>query len=182
MKQACQLTMMDEQGYLPMARRLDSPNWDDRPVGEVDLIVIHHISLPPQIYTGNDIIALFTNTLDTRTHMAYTGLEGLKVSAHFLIRRKGELIQFVSCFKRAWHAGVSVWQGRERCNDFSLGIELEGSEYDAFEPEQYCVLRDLLAVLKTHFPIKDIVGHSDIAPERKRDPGPFFDWHELAAL
>jgi AmpD protein len=122
------------------------------------------------------VIELFTNRLDPAAHPYYETIRGLRVSAHFLIRRDGELIQFVSCSRRAWHAGVSSWRGRERCNDFSVGIELEGSDETPFTDPQYAALNDLLAALRAVHPIADVVGHSDIAPGRKTDPGPCFDW------
>lgn len=159
-----------------------SPNFDERPINEISLIVIHNISLPPQQYGGNGIIELFTNQLNPEEHPYYAQIHQLQVSSHFLIRRNGHLIQFVSCLERAWHAGQSIWQGRERCNDFSVGIELEGSDFEAFEPEQYATLKRLIIGLRATYPIVDIVGHSDIAPERKTDPGPYFNWQEIKEL
>lgn len=160
---------------------VDSPNQDDRPVAEeIVLAVIHNISLPPGEYGGEGIIELFTNRLDPTAHPYYATIHQLRVSAHFLIRRDGQLVQFVPCGERAWHAGVSSWQGRERCNDFSVGIELEGSDEDAFEAAQYLTLNRLLAGLKQRYPIRDVVGHSEIAPGRKTDPGPYFDWSQVA--
>ena len=154
-----------------------SPNQDARPADtEISLIVIHNISLPPGQYGGDGIMALFSNRLNPAEHPYYQEIHTLRVSSHFLIRRDGSLIQFVSCLQRAWHAGVSSWQGRERCNDFSIGIELEGSDFDAFEDPQYTQLNRLLHALKAAFPIQDITGHADIAPGRKTDPGPFFEW------
>lgn len=165
------------RGWLSGVRHIASPNFDVRPLGaKVDMLVIHNISLPPGEYGGNAIAHLFTNTLDTSLHPYYAQLDGLKVSAHFLIRRNGAVIQFVSCAHRAWHAGASVWQGRERCNDFSIGIELEGSDQDPFEARQYAALVRLTRRLQRVYSIRWIVGHSDIAPGRKTDPGPFFDW------
>lgn len=156
---------------------IGSPNRDERPEGAViSLIVIHNISLPPGQYGGNGIIELFTNQLEPDEHPYYAEIHQLRVSSHFLIRRDGSLIQFVPCQKRAWHAGASVWQNRERCNDFSVGIELEGCDEDAFEAAQYSTLKRLLSSLKKTYPIQDIVGHSEIAPGRKTDPGPCFDW------
>jgi len=169
-------------GWLDQAEHIPSPNHDARPEGDpIDLVVIHNISLPPNEYGGTGIIALFTNQLNPQDHPYYTKIFQLRVSAHFLIRRDGHLIQFVSCLQRAWHAGVSRWQGRERCNDFSLGIELEGCDHEAFEPQQYLTLHFLLDTLRAHFPIAHIVGHSDIAPGRKTDPGPYFDWNKISA-
>jgi AmpD protein len=140
---------------------------------------VHNIILPTGEYGGSGIIELFTNQLDPQAHPYYAGIHQHKVSAHFLIRRDGQLVQFVSCLKRAWHAGVSLWQNRERCNDFSVGIELEGSDFEAFTEAQYASLPTLLAALQLAYPIQAIVGHSDIAPGRKTDPGPFFDWQRI---
>lgn len=167
----------DERGWLPGVRRVHSPNSDARPAGTpVDLIVIHAISLPPDQFGGPGILELFTNRLDPEAHPYYAAIEGLRVSAHFLIRRDGEVVQFVSCAQRAWHAGVSSWRGRSACNDFSLGIELEGCDTVAFAEPQYAALNRLLEQLRARYPIVDVVGHSDVAPGRKTDPGPCFDW------
>lgn len=164
-------------GWVSGVRHLPSPNFDHRPPGTpLSLLVIHSISLPPQQFGGPDVCRLFTNTLDCSAHPYYAQLKGVKVSAHFLIRRDGQIIQFVSCRHRAWHAGVSQWQGRSRCNDFSIGIELEGSDDSPFEDIQYIALIRLTRLLRRHYPLRDIAGHADIAPERKTDPGPFFDW------
>lgn len=172
---------MDADGWLAQAHRLESPNCDARPPGEVvRLIVIHAISLPPGQFGGDAIERLFTNRLDPAQHPCYRALAGVTVSAHFLVRRDGTVLQFVSTAMRAWHAGVSCWRGSERCNDFSLGIELEGDDEQAFEDVQYVRLNDLLRVLRQGFPVKEVVGHGDIAPGRKTDPGPFFDWRRLA--
>jgi AmpD protein len=172
----------DASGWLPGARHLPSPNCDARPDGTaIELIVIHNISLPPGIFDGDAVIELFTNRLDWDAHPYYQGIRGLEVSAHFLIRRDGSLIQFVPCTLRAWHAGASNWQGRERCNDFSIGIELEGTDDLPFTDAQYATLIPLLATLKTAYPIRAVVGHSDIAPDRKTDPGPHFAWQRLDA-
>ena len=168
---------IDPNGLLPNARYIASPNSDARPDATPPcLIVIHNISLPPNTYDGDGIIALFTNRLDPGAHPYYATIKNLKVSSHFLIRRDGELIQFVACGQRAWHAGASHWRVRERCNDFSIGIELEGSDFEAFTDAQYQKLAQLTQALKNAYPIADIVGHSDIAPGRKTDPGPYFDW------
>jgi N-acetyl-anhydromuramoyl-L-alanine amidase len=157
-----------------------SPNCDARPAGAaVELAVIHAISLPPGEFGGPGVIELFTNRLDPAAHPYYAGIADMKVSAHFLIRRDGTLIQFVPCALRAWHAGASSWRGRERCNDFSVGIELEGAEEEPFEEAQYAALAALACALKARYRIADIVGHSDIAPGRKTDPGPHFDWGRL---
>ena len=177
---------IDQAGFADNAQFIASPNFDERPTEidsgkrtEIKLIVIHNISLPPGQYGGNGIIALFTNQLDPNEHPYYAQIHGYKVSAHFLIRRNGSLLQFVSCLNRAWHAGQSNWQGRERCNDFSVGIELEGSDFEAFEPAQYLTLNSLIAAISQVYPIQSIVGHSDIAPGRKTDPGPYFDWQQI---
>ena len=164
-------------GWLSGVRRVASPNCDARPYGTaVDLLVIHNISLPPDEFGGEAIIQFFTNSLDTSAHSYYEQIKGLKVSAHFLIRRDGQIVQFVPCGKRAWHAGVSVWWERPACNDFSLGIELEGSDDTPFTDRQYAALVRLTRRLKRAYPIRDIIGHADIAPQRKTDPGPLFDW------
>jgi N-acetyl-anhydromuramoyl-L-alanine amidase len=171
---------IDAAGWLNGAQRIASPNCDARPEGTpISLIVIHNISLPPGHFGGDAIAQLFTNRLDPTAHPYYAGIAQLRVSAHFLIRRRGELIQFVPCAARAWHAGVSAWQGRERCNDFSIGIELEGSDQRPFTQAQYRRLGGLIRKLRRAYPITDIAGHSDIAPGRKTDPGPCFDWSRL---
>ncbi len=170
-------------GWLSAARRIESPNCDERPSEEmVSLIVVHAISLPPSRFGSDDIIRLFTNSLDPVAHPYFEQISALRVSAHFLIRRNGELIQFVSCEQRAWHAGFSSWQGRERCNDFSIGIELEGCDELPFEEVQYARLIELSEVLRARYPISALVGHCDIAPGRKSDPGPCFDWRRLSAI
>jgi N-acetyl-anhydromuramoyl-L-alanine amidase len=167
----------DDQGWMSGVRRIASPNCDRRPPGaRVSLLVIHNISLPPGEFGGEAILGLFTNTLDTAAHPYFAQLQGLRVSAHFLIRRGGEIVQFVACGKRAWHAGASNWRGRERCNDFSIGIELEGDDAHPFADAQYSALARLTRHLCRAYPIAGITGHSDIAPQRKTDPGPFFDW------
>ena len=145
----------------------------------IELIVIHNISLPPGVFDGDAVIQLFTNQLDWDAHPYYEGIRGSKVSAHFFVRRDGNLIQFVPCSLRAWHAGASNWCGRERCNDFSVGIELEGTDDTPFTEAQYTTLVPLLQALKQAYPIQSVVGHSDIAPGRKTDPGAHFDWQRL---
>jgi len=171
---------IDPAGFASPVQYILSPNQDERPQpAEVDMIVIHNISLPPDQYGGPGIIQLFTNQLDPQEHPYYAEIAHLKVSSHFLIRRTGELLQFVSCNQRAWHAGLSQWQGRERCNDFSVGIELEGSDIEVFEDVQYITLQALINALRQRYAIRHIVGHSDIAPGRKTDPGPFFDWQRI---
>jgi AmpD protein len=169
------------EGWLDGMRRVPSPNCDERPdKGSVCLIVIHAISLPPSQFGGDGILRLFTHTLEAGAHPYFAGISALRVSAHFLIRRDGETIQFVSCDRRAWHAGVSCWQGREACNDFSIGIELEGCDELPFEDIQYDQLITLIKRLCTHYPIAALAGHADIAPQRKTDPGPCFSWRRLA--
>ena len=171
---------INSNGICSEAKFIASPNIDVRPNAEdISLIVIHNISLPPNQYGRNGVIELFTNQLNPDEHPYYAEIGHLKVSSHFFIRRDGELIQFASCNDRAWHAGTSNWQGRERCNDFSIGIELEGSDFETFEPMQYETLETLIASIKVRYPIEAIAGHSDIAPERKTDPGPYFDWSSI---
>jgi AmpD protein len=171
---------LDDEGWLFDARRLPSPNCDERPADEpVRLVVIHAISLPPNEFGGPEIIQLFTNHLDPEAHPYFKEIAGLRVSAHFLVRRDGELIQFVPCSLRAWHAGASNWMGRENCNNFSIGVELEGCDQRPFEDAQYLTLNQLLAELGQCYAIEGVVGHSDIAPGRKTDPGPCFDWHRV---
>ncbi len=172
---------IDAAGLLETAQFIASPNCDERPVGtHISLLVIHNISLPPNEFGGNGVTELFTNQIDPHAHPYYQSLQGLKVSTHFFIRRDGSIIQFVPCNMRAWHAGVSSWQGKERCNDFSIGIELEGSDTMPFADAQYATLIALTECLRARYPIKDITGHSDIAPGRKTDPGPYFDWERYA--
>ena len=167
-------------GWLPEARHVASPNCDQRPSDEQpSLVVVHAISLPPGEFGGSGILELFNNQLNPAAHPYYATIAGLRVSAHFLIRRDGELIQCVPCSMRAWHAGVSQWRGRERCNDFSLGVELEGSDEIPFEDAQYKSLNFLLSRLRQKFAIEAVTGHSDIAPGRKTDPGPLFDWSRV---
>ena len=169
-------------GWIKEARRLESPNFDERGGTQISLIVLHGISLPPGEYGGPWVDALFTNRLDTGAHPFFEEIEGLKVSSHLLIRRDGELVQYVSLNDRAWHAGVSCYEGREQCNDFSIGIELEGCDDEPYEEAQYQRLFDLIPTLITNYPDlseERIVGHCDIAPGRKTDPGPCFDWSRL---
>jgi AmpD protein len=171
---------LDASGWLPAARQLPSPNCDARPDGtSIELIVIHNISLPPGVFDGDAVIDLFTNRLDWDAHPYYQGIRGIQVSAHFFIRRDGTLIQFVPCSLRAWHAGVSSWQSRDRCNDFSIGIELEGTDDLPFTEAQYATLAPLVQLLKQAYPIRAVVGHSEIAPGRKTDPGPHFAWQRI---
>ncbi|MEO5700465.1 MAG: 1,6-anhydro-N-acetylmuramyl-L-alanine amidase AmpD [Casimicrobiaceae bacterium] len=158
-------------------RHVDSPNRDARPDGAViDLVVVHGISLPPGEFGGSWVEALFTNTLDPRAHPYFESIADRRVSAHVLVHRDGSLVQFVAFTERAWHAGPSCWAGRARCNDFSIGIELEGCDDVAYTAQQYAVLDALVEALAGHYPIEALVGHSEIAPDRKTDPGPVFDW------
>ena len=172
---------VDAQGWVAVARRLPSPNFEARPAHALPtLIVVHNISLPPDDFGGGWIADLFLNRLDCDAHPYFDQhLRGVRVSAHFVIHRNGALEQFVSCDERAWHAGVSSFFGRERCNDFSIGIELEGSDTTAFEPAQYEMLAALVKALVARYPVEALAGHADIAPGRKTDPGPHFDWARL---
>jgi len=173
---------LDPNGRLRGCRFVASPNHDERPAGEaITLLVVHSISLPPGEYGGDAIERLFTNRLDPAAHPYFREIEGLEVSAHFLIRRDGEPVQFVPTTRRAWHAGASSWRGRERCNDFSIGVELEGTDDSPFEPAQYRTLASLIGALRAHYPLRELAAHSDIAPGRKTDPGPGFDWPRLFA-
>ncbi len=168
-------------GWIEGVRRVESVNCGPRPVGmEPDLLVIHNISLPPGRYGGDSIERLFTNCLDWDAHPFFGEIRGLEVSSHLLVKRSGEVVQFVSCNERAWHAGVSHYEGRDNCNDFSIGIELEGTDDEPYEESQYLALAELTRILMAHYHKLDerrIVGHSDIAPGRKTDPGPAFNWH-----
>ena len=171
---------LDDSGFVADIRVIASPNHDERPPDcAIELIVVHAISLPPGEFGGDGVLQLFTNHLDPNAHPYYLVIAHLRVSAHFFIRRDGEIIQFVSCLARAWHAGASLWRGRKNCNDFSLGIELEGDDDTPFSDVQYTSLIDLCRVLRQAYPIVEITGHSDIAPSRKTDPGPYFDWPRL---
>jgi len=173
---------IDPDGLLPQARYIASPNCDERPPGEaITLLVLHSISLPPGQYGGDAIERLFTNRLDPAAHPYFRDIAALKLSSHFLVRRDGELLQFVPVQRRAWHAGASCWRGRSRCNDFSIGVELEGVEESAFEDIQYARLNELLRALRVALPLNDIAAHSDVAPDRKTDPGAHFDWARLLA-
>lgn len=172
------------QGWWTAARRVDSPNFGPRPPGaEIELAVLHSISLPPGVYGGDAIERLFTNTLDWDAHPYYGQIRGLTVSSHFVVRRDGELLQFVATPERAWHAGRSSWRGRDNCNDYSVGIELEGLEGERFEAAQYARLAELLrALAREHASLVDVAGHEHVAPGRKLDPGAGFDWARLRAL
>ena len=172
---------IDAAGVATGVTQIASPNCDDRPdARDIVLIVVHGISLPPGEYGGDGIAELFTNRLDPAAHPYYATIAPLRVSAHFLIRRDGALVQFVPCARRAWHAGESSWRGRTRCNDFSIGVELEGTDARSYTAAQYRSLGRLARALARRYPIVDIVGHSDIAPERKTDPGAAFDWPRFA--
>lgn len=169
-----------DQGRLEQARQVWSPNFGPRPQAcEPDLLVIHNISLPPGCYGGDCIERFFTNCLDWEEHPFFDEIRGVEVSAHLLIERSGALVQFVNLYERAWHAGRSSYGGRENCNDYSIGIELEGTDDEPYTDEQYEVLSAVTGVLIEHYAALDvsrIVGHSDISPGRKTDPGPAFDW------
>jgi N-acetyl-anhydromuramoyl-L-alanine amidase len=172
--------VVDADGCARGARCIASPNCDDRPKDTpISLVVVHGISLPPGNFGGDAIERLFTNRLDPRAHPYFEGVTGLRVSAHFLIRRDGDVVQFVPCGRRAWHAGQSTWRGVARCNDYSIGIELEGTDVEPYADPQYAALARLCRALIRRYPIDDIVGHSDIAPGRKSDPGHAFDWARL---
>jgi N-acetyl-anhydromuramoyl-L-alanine amidase len=174
---------IDADGLASGVPFVASPNHDDRPQGvEIELLVVHSISLPPGQFGGPGIQQLFLNELNPEEHPYYAGIAELRVSAHFLVRRDGATIQYVACSKRAWHAGLSSWNGRSRCNDFSVGIELEGCDDTTFEAGQYEALARLTRALRRHYPISDIVGHSDVAPGRKTDPGPHFDWQRYRSM
>ncbi len=167
-------------GWLEGTDWRPSPNFGPRPAGaEVSLVVIHNISLPPDEFGGDWVEDFFLNRLDASAHPYFATLAGVEVSSHFYIRRDGRVVQFVGGDERAWHAGRSCWQGRENCNDYSLGIELEGCDSQPFASAQYSALWSLLASVRLRYPITAIAGHSDIAPERKTDPGPHFDWAAL---
>jgi AmpD protein len=170
-------------GWVEGVRRLPSANCDARPAGTaVELLVLHNISLPPGRYGNGCIEALFANALDPGAHPFLELLAVLRVSAHFLIGRDGRITQFVGCAQRAWHAGASSFEGRPGCNDFSIGIELEGTDFTAFDDAQYAALARLATVLRRSLPLRAVRGHSDIAPGRKTDPGPCFEWNRLAQL
>lgn len=170
------------EGWVAGARRVPSPNSDSRPAGaRISLLLLHAISLPRGVYSGDAIEQLFTNRLDPAAHPSFAELAGVRVSAHFLIRRSGGLVQFVPIGMRAWHAGESNWRGRGRCNDFSVGIELEGVDDGPFTAPQYTALVALMAALRTSLPLREVAAHSDVAPGRKADPGSGFDWPRLYA-
>lgn len=169
-------------GWFAPAQVRPSPNFGPRPAGvAIHLALIHSISLPPGEFGGEAIEQLFTNRLDWDAHPYFMGIRGLAVSSHFVIRRSGELLQFVSCDARAWHAGTSMWRGQSNCNDYAVGIELEGLEGGMFEPAQYVALSTLLHALANAYPIDAVAGHEHVAPGRKFDPGAGFDWARLRA-
>jgi N-acetyl-anhydromuramoyl-L-alanine amidase len=177
------VSAFDPEGRLLRALQIPSPNWDTREGGgPINLLVIHSISLPPGEFGGFAVINFFLNRLDHAAHPYFEQIRGLEVSSHFFIRRSGELMQFVPCQRRAWHAGRSQWKGKERCNDFSIGIELEGTDDSAFTGGQYSELARLTRELQRAYPIRDIVGHSDISPGRKTDPGSGFEWGRYRAM
>ena len=166
-----------ENGWLAGVRQVRSPNHDARPAGSrVDTLVVHGITLPPGCFGRGQVDALFTNALDPSAHPYYAAIAHLKVSAHALIERTGRITQYVSFEARAWHAGRSCFDGREAVNDFGIGIELEGTDDQPFDDRQYTALSELTRALKDTYPITGIAGHADIAPGRKTDPGPCFDW------
>jgi AmpD protein len=168
-------------GWIDGARRVLSPNRDERPAdAAIELVVVHNISLPPGRFEGSGVEDLFTNRLDPAADPYFAAIAGLRVSAHLFVRRDGAVVQFVPLGERAWHAGASRWCGRERCNDFSIGIELEGADDVPFEAVQYERLAALIESIRRAHPIRAVAGHSDIAPGRKTDPGPCFDWDRLA--
>jgi|TARA_B110000090_G_C13261763_1_gene400638 AmpD protein len=182
MKPSCNFYELNENGLIEEANFLKSTNFDARPKDKsINMVVIHSISLPPNKFGGTFIEDFFTNKLKIEKNSYFEKIKGLKVSSHFLIKRNGELVQFVSCKDRAWHAGKSNWKNNSNCNDFSIGIELEGSDLTPFENIQYMKLINLLKCLCNNYPINDIVGHNQIAPERKTDPGPFFNWELINA-
>jgi len=171
---------IDRAGWLAQGAgviHVPSPNADARPVGShISLLVIHNISLPPGQFGGTEIVDFFCNRLDFSTHPWLERLRDVRVSAHFLLRRDGGIVQFVACEQRAWHAGVSNFAGRAACNDFSIGIEVEGSDTEAFEDAQYAALARVTRALRARYPLQAVRGHEHIAPGRKTDPGPYFDW------
>ena len=174
---------VDAAGWLVGAQRRPSPHCDARPEGvEPELAILHNISLPPGEFGGGHVAELFLGRLDPGAHPYFATLEGLRVSAHFLIERDGRVTQFVPCALRAWHAGVSNFRGRARCNDWSIGIELEGTDFTPFEPAQYAALGALLEKLAARYPLRHVAGHSDVAAGRKTDPGPEFDWRLLRSV
>ncbi len=174
---------VDPDGWCSAGRRVESANHDERPPGaQISLLVVHSISLPPGQYGGDSIERLFTNRLDAAAHPYFRHIAALRVSAHFLVRRDGELVQFVPVWRRAWHAGASSWRGRPRCNDFSLGVELEGSDRAPFAAAQYRSLARVVKALRALLPLRYVAAHSDIAPGRKTEPGRGFDGPRFLVL
>lgn len=170
------------QGWWALARHCPSPNVGPRPAGQpIRLVVLHSISLPPGVYGSGDIERLFLNQLDWDAHPYFQGIRGLQVSSHFVLARNGAVTQFASCDDRAWHAGRSSWQGQDNCNDYAIGIELEGLEGERFEEPQYGALNTLLLAVAAAYPVAQVVGHEHVAPGRKQDPGAGFDWRRLQA-
>lgn len=171
--------------WVDQARHLPSPNAGERPdPDDIRLIIVHNISLPPGCFGGPHVDELFTNCLDPAAHPYFRDIGDMRVSSHFLIRRGGELTQYVACNRRAWHAGASSWRGRENCNDFAIGIELEGADDIPYEEAQYATLTELTVLLRAAYPgiaPDAVVGHEDVAPGRKTDPGPAFDWRAFRA-
>jgi len=176
------VSMMINNHRLKNAKQISSPNFNERPNQTISLIVIHNMSLPPGEFNNNHIEDFFTNQLDTNQHPYFKTIKDLKVSAHLLIKRNGRVIQFVAFNQRAWHTGESSYKGRRNCNDFSIGIELQGDDNTPYESAQYEVLNKVIDLLKSHYPISAIKGHSDISPIRKTDPGPYFKWNKLHAI
>ena len=171
---------ISENGWCEQAIKIESPNFNTRPLDvDISLVVIHSISLPPDNFNNKNIENFFQNKLDFNAHPYFNEIKNLKVSAHFLIKRDGQLLQFVSCLDRAWHAGKSTWKGQDNCNDFSIGIELVGSDKIDFDEAQYTSLNYLIKALKKTYNIEDIAGHCEISPGRKTDPGPFFNWASI---
>ncbi|HIQ07676.1 MAG TPA: 1,6-anhydro-N-acetylmuramyl-L-alanine amidase AmpD [Thiotrichaceae bacterium] len=178
------MTIEITTGLLEQADYIASPNCDERPEGELSLVVIHNISLPPNKFGGDHISDLFTNQLDTTVDPFFSEIEALRVSSHLLINRQGKVTQYVPFHQRAWHAGVSQYLGRSQCNDFSIGIELEGTDFEPFTEVQYETLIECLRSINLAYPsieLSQITGHEHIAPSRKTDPGPHFMWQKLAA-
>lgn len=172
---------IDSEGWLIGVERRESPHYNERPISDAipHTVVLHNISLPPLRFGTGMVSDLFMGELDVTRHESLADLAGLRVSSHFFVQRDGRIVQFVSCLKRAWHAGVSRFNGRDNCNDFTIGIELEGTDFVAFENEQYQSLISILCAIDAKYCLSYIVGHSDIAPGRKTDPGPYFDWVRL---
>lgn len=173
---------VDASGWVAGVRHLPSPHFDARPeAASIDLLVLHNISLPPGVFGTGDITRLFLGQLDAAAHPFFADIAALRVSAHFVVERDGTIVQFVPTTARAWHAGRSTFEGRAACNDFSLGIELEGADFTPFTDAQYAAVLALIATLRAAHPLRAIRGHSEIAQDRKTDPGPCFDWSRLRA-